>query len=382
MSGPVAREPEPRPGAIAVRRILTAVRRHIVLTLAVTTCATTVAFIMFREPANFQAQAVLRLVGERQAVAPDLDPSPDLDVRHVVLVNSLVPRVRSRGIIGAVVDSMGLQVRPVPVFSLLHPASQPDLGLTGIHVRPDVKADTVTLQFAEDYLTVRHADSSARQAYGRPINAGGAMFIVPKAPDVAGAVLAIDPRDVAIDRVLLQLSVVPLINTDALNVRYIDSDPRRAMDITNGVVRNFYASTINSSQEMGRRRRLFLQAQLQEAEQQYSQAQAGLTAFRSRQRLASSSDKLARQQADLMTLDTRRGDLEADRAVFRSLVSRLDAAKDSASREQLDAMAFAPEIATDAVVGKMFQQLQTYRSRLDSLTSGPYPSSATNPDVL
>ena len=39
-------------------------------------------------------------------------------------------------------------------------------------------------------------------------------------------------------------------------------------------------------------------------------------------------------------------------------------------------------IATDPIVGKVFQQLLTYQARLDSLTSGPYQSSETNPDVV
>lgn len=382
VSTQAVREPETRDGTIAVRRILTAVRRHLLLIAIVTTFTTTFALIVSRQPAYYRAEAVLRLVGERRAVAPDLELSENLDERHVVLVNSLVPRLRSRAVIGTVVDHLGLQVRPLPMFSLVSPPGLPDLPLANIHVAPGATPDTVTLLFAPDYLTVRHADSAWRETYGKPIAVGSATFTVRKAPEASGAVLAIDARDVAIDRVLDQLAVLPLTGTDALDVRYLDTDPDRAMNITNGVVRTFYVATINSSQDMARRRRIFLEAQLQESDRQLARAEGGLSGFRSRRRLSSSSDKLARQQSDLLTLDARRGELQADRRVFASLLARLQSADDSSAREQLDALAYSPEIATDPVVGKVFQLMLSYRTRLDSLTSGPYRSSPTNPDLL
>jgi Mrp family chromosome partitioning ATPase/uncharacterized protein involved in exopolysaccharide biosynthesis len=369
-------------GAIAIGRILRAMHRHVIVVLVVMTFTTTFAVIAFRQPALYRANAVLRVVSERQAVTPGLDRDVIIDERHVVLVNSLVPRVRSRAVIGAVVDSLGLQLRPVPIFSLFHPPVQPTIDLEGVRVAPNVKPDTLTLLFAPEYLTVWNGDDSKRETYGRPIGAAGVQFTVPKAPEVRGAVLAVEPRDMAIDRVLAQLAVVPLTGTDALEVRFIDTDPRLAKDITNRVVQTFYASTINSSQEQARRRRIFLEGQLEESDRQLSQAQGGLSGLRSRGRFSRSSDKLTRQQSDLMTLDARRGELQADRRVFRSLLARLQAADDSARSEQLYTLAYSPEIATDPIVGKVFQQLLVYGTRLDSLTSGPYQSSATNPDVL
>jgi Mrp family chromosome partitioning ATPase/uncharacterized protein involved in exopolysaccharide biosynthesis len=381
LPAPAGYEAETR-GAIALGRILTAVHRHLGLMLVVTTFTTTFAFIAFRQPALYRANAVLRLMGDRRAIAPAADPVSPVDDRHVILVNSLVPRVRSRSVIGAVVDSLGLQLRPAPTFSLLQPLVQPSIPLSGVRVNPEARADTLRLYFGPDSLAVWHGKDFSREAYGRPIVAAGAHFTVPRAPDVAGAVLAIIPRDIAIDQVLAQLAVVPVTGTDALEVRYIDTDPRLAKAITNQVVHTFYASTINSSQEEARRRRIFLEGQLQESDRQLGQAQEGLTGFRSRGRLANSADKLARQQVDLMNLDARRGELQADRRVFGSLLTRLEAADDSSRTEQLYTLAYSPEIATDPIVGKVFQQLLTYEARLDSLTSGPYQSSATNPDVL
>jgi Mrp family chromosome partitioning ATPase len=189
-------------------------------------------------------------------------------------------------------------------------------------------------------------------------------------------------RDAAIDRLRDQLAVVPLVGTDALEVRVIDTDPHLAQRVANQVVHTFFASTVNSSQEQARRRRQFLAEQLQETERLLARAQGGLSAFRSRRQLSSSSAKLAQQQAELMSLDSRRGELQSDRKVFRSLLTRVQTANDSARADELRTLAYSPEIGADPIVGKVLQQILTYRTRIDSITSGPWQSSATNPDVL
>jgi len=52
---------------------------------------------------------------------------------------------------------------------------------------------------------------------------------------------------------------------------------------------------------------------------------------------------------------------------------RLDVARD---------LSYTPELAADAVVSRISQQVLVYRTRLDSLTTGPLPAAPTNPDVL
>jgi polysaccharide biosynthesis transport protein len=369
-------------GSISVGWILLAARRHWILVIAIAGFTTAFALTAFRQPALYRANAVLRLAGERQAIAGGIDNENQMVDRHVVPVQSLFPRVRSRAVIGAVVDRLGLQLRPVPVFSMLRPPIRPAIGITGIQVDPTAEADTLTLLFSTSSLTVRRGERSVRHAYGDTVEAGSARFVIANPPPMAGALLAVVPREIAIDQVLAQLAVVPLTGTDALEIRYGDTDPLLAQAVTNAVVRTFYASTINSSQDKARRRRVFLEEQLRETDRQLAQAQAGVSGFRSRRQLASSSDKLAQQQSALMNLDVRRGELQTDARVFRSLLERLETMSDSARVEELYNLAYSPEIATDPIVGRVFQQLLTYESRLDSLTTGPYRTTATNPDVV
>ncbi len=380
-SGSSGGESEDSTGWIGVGRIATAVRRHILLVGAVATFTTTFALIAFRQPELYRATAVLRLAGERRAVSAGLEQEvPTLD-RHTVPLTSLVPRVRSRAVLGAVVDSLGLQLRPVPRVSMLRPPTQPRLGLVGVAVDPSSGVDTLRLTFGTE-VTVQHGDSVRQASYGRPIRMGPAKFAVPAHPGVWQAVVAVIPRDIVIDRMRDQLAVVPLAGTDALEVRVIDTDPHRAQQMANQVVLTFFAFTVNSSQEQARRRRQFLEGQLQETERVLARVQGGLSAFRSRRQVGSSSAKLAQQQAELMGLDSRRGELQADRRVFSSLLTRLQTANDSARVDELRNLAYSPEIAADPIVGKVLQQILTYRTRVDSLTSGPWRSSATDPDVV
>jgi Mrp family chromosome partitioning ATPase/uncharacterized protein involved in exopolysaccharide biosynthesis len=341
-----------------------------------------VALTIFRQPSLYRATAVLRLAGERRAtLTSGMEETPVPD-RFTAPLNSLVPRVLSRGIVGTVVDSLGLQLQPVPVPLVLRPPAQPKLGLTNVRVDANARPDTLILRFSGSDLTIEQGGQSRKSPYGKPIKVGAAEFTVPAAPEFAGAVVALVPRDVAIDRLLSRLAAVPLPTTDALQVRYIDTDPARAQRVANQMVQTFYQSTITSSQAQAQRRRIFLEGQLRETERVLSQAQGNLTGFRSRRQLASSSEKAARQQVEMVELDSRGDELRADRRVFQSLLSRLETSNDSARAHELRMLAYSPEFAGDALVGKVLQQLLTYRTRLDSLTTGPWRYSATNPDVV
>jgi hypothetical protein len=170
-SGSAGGESKGSTGWIAVARIATSVRRHLLLVGAVTTFTTTFALITFRQPGLYRATAVLRLAGERRAVAAGLEQAAPVIDRNSAPLNSLVPRVRSRAVLGAVVDSLGLQLRPVPTFSMLRPPTQPRLGLVDVTVDPSAGADTLRLTFGSE-VTVQHGDSSQRVPYGTPIRMG------------------------------------------------------------------------------------------------------------------------------------------------------------------------------------------------------------------
>ncbi|MGH2708180.1 MAG: GumC family protein, partial [Actinomycetota bacterium] len=367
-------------------RVLLAVRRHLLLVVAVTAFTAVAAMFAFKQPALYRAVAVIRLAGERRAVSASMEAATPLLDRNAGPVLSLLPLLRSRTIVGWVVDSLGLQVQPVPVFSFRHllvAPPPPALRVRDVWVDPNTPGDTVLLQLTDSGATVgRRGPQWVHQRYGQPLEIGSARFTVPRPRYANSMVLLVRSRDVAIDQLLSRLSVAAVTGTDVVEVRYIDSDRDRAQEVPNLIVQTFQATSIRASQEQARRRRGFLAGQLRETERLLAKAHGSLSDFRSRRQIANSADQLELQQSTLAALDARRGDLEEDRRVYRSLLSQLESDDDSARVEGLRTLVYSPEIGKDPAVGRLYQQLLVYQTRLDSLTSGPYRSSANNPDVL
>jgi capsular exopolysaccharide synthesis family protein len=198
---------------------------------------------------------------------------------------------------------------------------------------------------------------------------------------VGFAVLELVPRDIAIDEAIRQLKVVPRPGTDVIDVKYADSDPARAQQFANHLARLFQTANGHAAQEQARRRREFLGDQLQVTDSMLVEAEEGLSAFRSRQQMGSSRDNLSAEQASAATLEGRRADLRADRRVFAALLERV---KDAGGSQDAGfrALVYSPEVSADPILGNLQRRLIEYRNRLDSLTTGPWRSLPTHPDVI
>src|SRR5688572_17090947 len=117
--GPPAgpREPMGLNTTIPAGRIFRAIRRHLTLVLFVAGAAAGGVLAALQGPAQYRASAMMRLAGERRQTSAGVeDAAPPVD-RSITPILSLVPRIRSRTIIGTVVDSLNLQLRWVPQVS-------------------------------------------------------------------------------------------------------------------------------------------------------------------------------------------------------------------------------------------------------------------------
>jgi capsular exopolysaccharide synthesis family protein len=191
----------------------------------------------------------------------------------------------------------------------------------------------------------------------------------------------VQSRDVTIDDAISKMKVVPRPGTDVIDVRYTDADPETAQRFVNHLAQLFQAANGHSAQEQAGRRREFLGEQLRVTDSLLVSAEAGLSAFRSRQDMGSSRDNLSAEQTTASALQARSTELVADRRVFAALLERVK----SGPRESdagFQALAYSPEVASDPVLGQLQQRLVSYRTRLDSLTTGPWRSLATHPDVV
>jgi succinoglycan biosynthesis transport protein ExoP len=321
---------------------------------------------------TYQATAVLRVAGERRALTGEAQPELSRTADPYLSLTSLV---KSRGVMGAVVDSLGLRLRSTtPEYSAER--------LEDVHVDPAAPSDTIQVTFYQNGVKAKLADQEARAAYGQPLNLGPVRFSVRSAPQLSSATLAVIPREMAVDNLLGSVVALWREGTDLIDIWYSSPDPRAAQRVVNTVVKSFQQLNILTAKQKSSRRREFLEDQLKQTDSMLARAQADLAAFRSRQMLASSQTALAAQQTAMMALDSRRVELEADRATFGTLLSQLQKGGAAGESEALRALASSPALADNPTVSSYYQQLNNYQYRLDSMTTGPWRAAPTNPDLI
>jgi tyrosine-protein kinase Etk/Wzc len=366
----------PDPGdSVSFRQVLTVLRRRYQLILAMTLVGASVGlFLASREPPTYHAGAMLRFAGERRALTGDNEEAPGL-TKTTDPMMSVLELIRSRTVAGAVVDTLGLQLQSwTPDF--------PSAALAEVHVDPRAAGDSIQLEFRPNDVVARRGDRTVTAPYGQAINLGVVQFAVRSRPSMAAATLGIASREQVLDGLLGGLLVTRRVETDVIDVGYTANDPATAQRIVNATVQSFQSLNIQWARERSRRRREFLAEQLAQTDSTLARAQAELASFRSRQQLASSGDKLKAEQGTQIQLQTRIAELETDRSTFGALQQQLKAGDEASRAQALRALGTAPGMTENAAIGAIYRQLLTYQDRLDSMTTGPWKASATNPDVI
>lgn len=385
--------PRSRPGnssslaeGISPGQLLRAIRQNLELFLfvAALTLALT-GFVVFGSPAEYSARAVIRMASERRTLTSGVEDAPQTLDRPADPVLSAVQVLTSRTLVGSVVDTLGLRLQAVsgstwnaPLFGRRLPVG----ALRSITVDSSAPVDTLLLRFAKAGVIARSRKDVGTARYGEPVRVGPVKLTVPQAPPVGYAVLNVVPRDVAVDQALRQLKVTARPGTDVIDVKFLNPDPALAQQFANQLVRSFRAANGHSAQEQARRRREFLDDQLRVTDSLLFRAEAGLSQFRSSQQMGSSRDNLSTEQANTAALLTQQAQLQADRRVFAAWLARVKGTGSNSEEDGFRALAYSPEVATDPILALLQQRLIDYRARLDSLTSGPWRSLPTHPDVV
>src|SRR5881296_3514120 len=349
------------------KQLLMLLRRRIGLVAGIAALIVFVValFVVLERPV-YRSTATVRLAYPRRALTVGVEDLPAKDQRSDPLL-SLIELLRGRGIVGAVVDSLALRLQPLG--SRFGGSSRVvRAALRDVRVSPGAQQDTLRLTFGGDRVTAQGLQGEAQSPYGTPLAVGSVQFTIPSPPSVKAGALAVRSREEVIDDVLKSLAVLRRKSTDIVDVTYSDPDPLLAQRVANLLVRVFQARDAGSAQEQARSRAEFLAAQL--------------SAIRRQRLLGSSRDKLAVEQARLTALDARLGELEAERSVYESFLTKFNTSNDSLRLDVARDLSYTPELAADPVVSRISQQVLVYRTRLDSLTTGPLPAAPTNPDVL
>lgn len=365
----------PASDSMSLGQLFGVLRRRYRLVLVVTLLGLGAGgYLAARAPASYKATAVLRLAGERRALTGEIEPTPELD-RTTNPILSVAELVRSRSVLGAVVDSLGLRLL----------SATPEVGtsqLTRVYVGPEATNDTIQVTFYQNGVKAKLKGREARSRYGESLNLGAVRFAVTGVPDVSSASLYVIPREMAIDNLLSKVSVLSRPETDIMDVAYVAPNPKTAQRVVNTTVLAFRELNILTAKQKSQRRRQFLEDQLKQTDSMLARAQADLANFRSKQQLASSQGLMEAAQTFQLTLETQASQLEADRATFGALLTQLKKSGEAGESEALRALASSPAMAENATVSTTFRQLETYQYRLDSMTTGPWRAAPTNPDLI
>ena len=358
---------------VGLRDVLAVARRSWLILLVGTIIGGMAAgFIAYREEPGYRATAVLRLADARRGIAGGIE-APAAEIGR--LTNPLLSQIqilRSRGVLGQVVDAEGLRLSP---YFRGFAARL----LTEVSVDATAPVDTLHLKFDSTHVTVRGTRLTVRARYGEPVVLDGVRFVVNGRPKAREGTWYVLSREAAIDELVLRLRVLPRAQTDIIDVSYVAQRPWVAQRVVNSVVTTFQRVNAQSAQDQSRRRRIFLFEQLQQTDSMLARAQFALSSFRSRRQVSSSREKLTAQQKDLMALEMRIEELDADRRMYRGLLRRLEQAP--TSPDALQALVSSPDIGDNPVVEQLYRRLTQYQTTLDSLTTGTWRSAETNPDV-
>lgn len=348
------------------------VRRHFLLAAGVTAAALAVAaYVAYTSPPVYRATSVVRLVDARRALAGGLVDGEEQEgvLRPANPVLSQVEVLRSRAIAGAVVDAMpALRVRTGGFDVAL---------LNDVHLAPDVHSDSLELRFGAPMVTVGWGREQREVAYGAPVAVGGIGFTIPTRPERESGTLLVISRDAAVSQVARRLLVKPRENTDVIDITFTASDPERAQEVANRVAEVFQAANVQAAQQEARRRREFIETQLKFNDSLLTAARAALTAFRA-QAPSLAADRTAGTNAP----EERRQELDVERRQYTTLLGQLRDTNRVTRRAALrNVVASSPTIGGNAVVSRLYEQLVHYETLRDSLTSGEWARSATDPDV-
>jgi tyrosine-protein kinase Etk/Wzc len=355
------------------RRILGILRRRAALILLVTIVATGVAAAFAYRPSTlYQSTAVIRLRDAREAVTGGLaGEAEQLSGPMLDPMQSLIEVLASRGVAGAVVDSM-------PLLRLRTHGFAPTL-ISAVSFPPNLATDSLHLEFWEAGVRLEGAAADRTVPYGSPLATTGLTITPARRPEAFQGMVELVPREAAIDGLLANLKVETRPGTDVINVQYTAADPELARIVATRVVEVFRAADADMARQQSRARRVFLESQLQQAEADLATARSELASFRTSERAYSARDRFASEQAGLSALQVRREDLDAQRRLYRTLLARL--AQPGQPGDGLGALLSSPGLTDNPVIRQIADQLARYEGQRDSLTTGQWSSASSNPDV-
>ena len=368
--------PPREPAPVDFARLLYDFRRRWWLLVSCMILAGLVAWYHLRHQADvYNAGTVIQITDSRDPFTSGLGKgAPDRTPAEYSIL-SQVGIIRSRAVAAAVVDSEPLGLR-------VHAEGFSNTALSDVTIDDRISSARISLTFTPTGVIVGSVRGDA-VPYRQRISSGGVHFTVDSRPaDITKGDVIVRSRDAAIDDFLFHLDVVPRRQTNIIDINYSADDASTAVRVVNRVSTLYQATDTRMAQQQLHRRRVFIEEQLARTDAQLAEADRALSTFRNQQQAYSSQEKFKAQQSSLVGLDVRRGELDGDRTMARSLLKRFETGDAAARKTALSMLASAPEIGGDrSPVPDLYRKLIGYQTSREELVSGPAGKALTHPDV-
>lgn len=364
-----------------LRQILAILRRRIwwILAFAVLGAGAAGYFAFTAKPV-FRATGTIRLTENRQRLTNGL--TGQAESRSLLSADPLLSQIAiltSRGVVGGVIDSMPeLRIRTEDFPTRL----VTDFSIAGT---PEEKASigaTIALSFdAHQVTAVAGSGERATAAYGEPLDLAGVHFAISAQPSSSSGTLKVLHRVDAVVSLAGAIEAQPREETNVIDVSYSSNDPEVAQRVINSLVHTFRESSIEDAAQEARLRRQFIETQLKENDSLLSEARLEVSKFRSQQKSFSAREKFTVERSDLAGIQQQQAELQSQRRLYASIAQELKSGNQAGSLQELGALLSAQGASASPVVMDLYQQLERLQATHDSLTTGQWARSATNPDV-
>lgn len=285
--------------------------------------------------------------------------------------------IRSRAVLGAVVDSepLGLRVKADGFSQAL---------LRDVALAPSAPLGlTVGLTFTPAGVIVGHGPAVP---YGQPITTGPLRFTVTAPLDSrtrsAQPRIVVLARDAAIARVATGLRLRTREGSTLIDIAFASPDADVAQRVVNRTALAFQATAAQSAQQQVQRRRVFIGEQMARVDAQTAVTERALSAFRSRMQAFSAAEKFTNQQNDLLTLQVRERDLQSSRDLASTVLRGFERSAPGARADAARMLASTGSLGSNPVVGALVSKLVGYEASRAEITSGPKTFTAQHPEVM
>ena len=354
-------------------------RRRVWLVLLCVVLGGGLALILYyRQESTYRATAVIAIddsLSQAQAPLGGSDPWRYSDSTDPVL--STPSALNSGWVLGRIVDLEGLRLKP-----LQGGGGSPSF-LADVRVGEFALPDTVLFSFSVSEVAVesRRRGRTVRGLYGQRLDVGEISFRVPRQPGMHQVTLVLVERETALALLAENLTIRRRPGTSVVEVTFTASDAEVARRVVNRAATVFQEYSSVQTWAESQRRQAILHEKVTLADVALRAAQTEFAEFRIRERVMSSQAHGASGQSGLMSIEMRRAELEANRRMYRSILSGLVTAGPGEIGERLQAFVVTREAAESPAVSALLGLLMEQEAERQALTGGPQAAENRNRDL-